>query len=63
MDCHFFLQGIFWHLLHWQANSLPLSYLGKTMAVEGHAFQCILSIILAFIAFLLLRTQLEVTYI
>ena len=30
MDCHFFLQGIFWHLLHWQANSLPLSYLGSS---------------------------------
>ena len=32
VDCHFFLQGIFTtlgsnpHLLHWQADSLPLSY-------------------------------------
>ena len=35
VDCHFLLQGIFpiqglnWHLLHWQVNSLPLSHLGR----------------------------------
>ena len=38
VGCHFLLQGIFltqgsnpclWHLLHWQANSLPLSHLGS----------------------------------
>ena len=36
MGCHFFLQGIFptqrWnlHLLHWQADSLPLSHQGSS---------------------------------
>ena len=38
VDCHFFIQGIFptqglnprlLHLLHWQVDSLPLSYLGS----------------------------------
>ena len=38
VDCHFLLQGIFptqgsnsclLHLLHWQADSLPLSYQGS----------------------------------
>ena len=35
MSCHFFLQGIFQiqgsnpHLLHWQADSLPLSHQGS----------------------------------
>ena len=35
VGCHFFLLGIFLtqgsnlHLLHWQANSLPLSHLGS----------------------------------
>ena len=39
VGCHSLLQGIFptqgsnlhlWHLLHWQADSLPLSHLGST---------------------------------
>ena len=38
VGCHFLLQGIFWtqglnlhflYLLHWQAESLPLSHLGS----------------------------------
>ena len=40
--CHFLLQRIFltqWsnlHLLHWQANSLPLSHLGSPWCESGH---------------------------
>ena len=45
--CHFLLQGIFptqgsnIHLLHWQADSLPLSYQGSTQGlvsnkIKGH---------------------------
>ena len=39
--CHFLLQGIFLTqgsdpcLLHWQANSLPLSHLGRTVNKGG----------------------------
>ena len=39
VDCHFLLQGVFptqgWslHLLHWQADSLPLSHLGSPMLI------------------------------
>ena len=36
VGCHFLLQGVFWtqgsnplHLLHWWADSLPLSHLGS----------------------------------
>ena len=36
VDCHFLLQGTFpsqgfLHLLHWQADSLPLSYIGNPL--------------------------------
>ena len=37
VGCHFLLQGIFWtqrsnlHLLHWQMDFLPLSYLGSPL--------------------------------
>ena len=41
VGCHFRLQGIFLtqglnpHLLHWQANSFPLSHLGSLIIVRG----------------------------
>ena len=41
VGCHFLLQGIFLtqglnpHLLHWQADSLPLSHLGSLIIVRG----------------------------
>ena len=43
-SCHFFLQGIFLiqgsdlHLLHWQADSLPLEPLGKPIYKEISLF-------------------------
>ena len=53
MCCHFFLQGIFatqglnphlLHLLHWQADSLPLAPLGKPILVTSlnpQSYTCI----------------------
>ena len=47
MGCHFLLQGIFpsqrsnpclWCLLHWEAGSLPLSYLGRPDINTYHIF-------------------------
>ena len=41
MGCHFLLQVIFLtqglnlHLLHWQADSLPLSYEGSSVDILG----------------------------
>ena len=44
VGCHFLLQGFFptqglnpclWHLLHWQADSLPLAPPGKSEAFSG----------------------------
>ena len=46
---HFLLQGIFptqqlnpylWHLLHWQAQSLSLSYLGSPRSSAGNFQNC-----------------------
>ena len=65
MGCHFLLQGIFptqrsnprlWCLLHWEADSLPLSYLGRPdintyhifihSSVDGHLdYFCILAVV------------------
>ena len=45
---HFLLQGIFltqgsnprlWHLLHWQAESLPLSHLGSPNLTEFYVMK------------------------
>ena len=45
VGCHFLLQEIFLtqgsnthllHLLHWQAGSLPVSYLGSLVIVKGN---------------------------
>ena len=46
VGCHFLLQGIFLTqglssiLLHWQADSLPLSHLGSTLDMDGWALFC-----------------------
>ena len=40
-SCHFLLQGMVltqgsnWHLLHWEANSLPLSHLASLGPIIG----------------------------
>ena len=46
MSCHFLLQGIFLtqelnlHLLHWQADSFPLSHQGsQSMVIWAYNFQ------------------------
>ena len=48
--CHFLLQGIFltrgsnpclWHLLHWQADSLPLWYLGTPIKPIPHSVRVV----------------------
>ena len=45
VDCHFFIQGIFttqglnpclFHLLHWQANSLPLRHVGRPYSYHAN---------------------------
>ena len=46
VGCHFLLQGIFLTqglsscLLHWQADSLPLSHLGSPLDMDGWALFC-----------------------
>ena len=52
MSCHFLLQGIFLtqasnlnllYLLHWQADSLPVSHLGNSIKLLPSTFRAVLS--------------------